>query len=317
MKDIQTAYLAPLGLENQLEAELSGPITRVGRLFLSSQKTQKTYWAANIWEHTEIIPIKSIGDAAKELKKRAPLWHPYYDLHIRRAKLIQSKLPKFSGKRLTFLQKIPTSPMSSWTLLNENLMLASAYCSSLRPHGEWEFIENKEEPPSRAYLKLWEVFTRFEFVPNKNDTCLEIGAAPGGWTWVLADLCKKVIAYDRADLDPKIANLPNVQSIRGDAFATTPEKHPDVDWIFSDVICTPERLFGWLQPWLKDSKSRNFCTTIKLKGDDYHEWVEKFSAIPKSHIVHLYHNKHELTCFIINTHHQTQSCKKKELTHGN
>ena len=300
VNQFRTAYLSTPGLESQLVAELSGPLTQHGRLFLSPLEPQQAYWAANIWKEVEQIPIQSIGNGAKELKKRASLWVPYYESHIRRAKLIQSKLPRAPLKRLNFLQKIPETPLGSWTLLSENLILASSSCSSPRPNGEWEFNENKDEPPSRAYLKLWEFFTRFGVIPNSSQTCLEIGAAPGGWTWVLSDLCQKVITYDRADLDQKIVELSNVQHIRGDAFKVTPQTHPEVDWVFSDVICTPERLYNWLQPWLSDDKPRNFCTTIKLKGDDYQVWLEKFTKIPNHRLVHLYHNKHELTFFLLN-----------------
>ena len=60
-----------------------------------------------------------------------------------------------------------------------------------------EFIEDKHSPSSRAYLKLWETFTRFQEYPKEGDKCLELGAAPGGWTWVLANLgCKVTLSIE-------------------------------------------------------------------------------------------------------------------------
>ncbi len=81
---------------------------------------------------------------------------------------------------------------------------------SPRPNGEWNFNEDKINPPSRAYLKLWEFFTRFQIFPDKNDICLDLGACPGGWTWVLSGLAKQVIAYDKSPLDARVMALPNV-----------------------------------------------------------------------------------------------------------
>ena len=135
---------------------------------------------------------------------------------------------------------------------------------------------------------------------SKKDVCLEIGAAPGGWTWVLSPLCKKVITFDRAPLAKEIESRANVDHHIRDAFSVTPEQYPEVDWVFSDLICEPEKLYNWLQPWLEDKRKRKFCLTIKLKGEENQEWIDKFRAIPGASVLHLYHNKHELT-FVLNT----------------
>ena len=137
------------------------------------------------------------------------------------------------------------------------------------------------------------------FFPNKEEVCLELGASPGGWTWVLSALAKKVITFDRAPLAQKIANISNIDHHLDDAFSITPDAYPEVDWVFSDVICTPEKLYNWLLPWLQDKKKRKFCLTIKLKGENNQQWIEKFRAIPNGNLLHLYHNKHELTFFVL------------------
>lgn len=76
--------------------------------------------------------------------------------------------------------------MGSYTLLAPDRLLYAARCDSARPNGVYDFIENKAEPPSRAYLKLWEALTRLGEMPRPGQTCLDLGACPGGWTWVLA-----------------------------------------------------------------------------------------------------------------------------------
>jgi 23S rRNA (cytidine2498-2'-O)-methyltransferase len=69
-----------------------------------------------------------------------------------------------------------------------------------------------------------------------------------------------------------------------------------MDWVFSDVICYPPRLYEWVQRWLASGLCKNFVCTIKMQGSEPDfETTRLFAAIPGSTVVHLYHNKHELT----------------------
>jgi 23S rRNA (cytidine2498-2'-O)-methyltransferase len=285
------------GFKKQLIEELGKPTEQFGDLLIYKHKAKTAIWAQNIWKDAEIIPIDSIGDAARKLRALGKIWVPYLHENVRRMTLVQEKLIKIPSKRLNFLEEIPQTPLGHWALLDRDHILASTNCSSPRPHGDWEFNEDKLTPPSRAYLKLWDLFTRMQFHPSKKETCLELGASPGGWTWVLAKFAKQVITYDRAPLADNIAKQKNVTHHIRDAFSVTPETHPDIDWVFSDLICTPEKLYNWVQPWLEDKKQRKFCLTIKLKGEGNREWIDKFKSIPGAQVIHLYHNKHELTFF--------------------
>jgi 23S rRNA (cytidine2498-2'-O)-methyltransferase len=136
--------------------------------------------------------------------------------------------------------------------------------------------------------------------PGPGDRCLDAGASPGGWTWALARLGAEVIAVDRAPLEERIGTMPGVRYIRHDAFTLKPRDIGPVDWLFSDVICYPPRLYGWIETWLASGLCRNFICTIKLQGtpedrEPDFETPRRFAAIPGSQVVHLYHNKHELT----------------------
>ena len=66
--EIQSAYLAPEGLNEPLLKEIEGVIAVQDRLILSSQPFINAYWAQNIWKNPKIIPIDSINDAAKKLE---------------------------------------------------------------------------------------------------------------------------------------------------------------------------------------------------------------------------------------------------------
>ena len=82
---------------------------------------------------------------------------------------------------------------------------------------------------------------------------------------------------------------------KGDAFALKPSDFDQVDWLFSDIICYPEKLFEWLSIWVNAKKCKNFVSTIKFQGTPDYSIARKFLEFEGSQVVHLYNNKHELT----------------------
>ena len=113
------------------------------------------------------------------------------------------------------------------------------------------FHENKIDPPSRAYLKLWESFTLLPKRPGPGDLCLDLGSAPGGWTWVLASLGAQVFSIDKAPLAPQVDHMPGVSHCIGSGFALDPRHAGAVDWLFSDMICYPDMLYEVICRWIE------------------------------------------------------------------
>jgi len=297
-KKNHVAYLAPAGFTHLLQKELQGIENIYGQLILTKVPEQKVYWYQNIWHNAQLLHIESIGAAAKYLRSIQRNWWPYsFHLH-RRMQLIQDKLPHISPKPLDFLASTPSAPLGSWTLLDENTLLATSHCSSPVPNGEWVFNEDKINPPSRAYLKLWEFFTRFGKYPAKNEVCLDLGASPGGWTWVLSQLGAQVYAYDRSPLAPTVMNQKNVHFEKKDAFKVSLQDHSDAAWVFSDVICYPDKLYQFAQKCLYEYPDKKYVFTIKFQGIDHYDSIARFSQLP-GQLVHLSQNKHELTWFKI------------------
>ena len=292
----RTAYLAADGFEAQLREELGLRVAAEHeRLLLTDGEPVPSAWAANTWFDVQEVHIESIGDAASKLKSIQRNWAAYAPLHHRRAKLVVERLPHVSAKPLTFGQPLPAAPLGSFTLATPDRMLYAARCSSPMPHGEFVFNEDREGPPSRAYLKLWEALTRFGAMPQPGDTCLDLGASPGGWTWVLGNTGAQVTAIDKAPLAPNVTAMANVEWRQGSAFALDPAGFERVDWLCSDVICYPARLLKLVERWLATGKVRNAICTLKFQGETDHETARAFAAIPGSRLLHLHHNKHELT----------------------
>ncbi len=290
-----TAYLAPDGFVEELKTELGDALAIYGRLVVAPGPPRPVAWVANVWLDPVTIAIASIGDGAKKLRAIQRNWVLYSQAQHRRAALIREKLPKVSAKPLPFPAPPPTAPLGSWTLLDATTMLAAARSTSPFPNGEARFIEDRHAPPSRAYLKLWEALTRLGEHPKPGERCLDLGGSPGGWTWVLAELGARVISVDKAPLDPRIAALAGVEVRCESAFGLDPHEVGPIDWLFSDIVCYPSRLLALMEKWLAAGTCRRFVATLKFQGATDHEAARRFAAIPGSRLLHLHHNKHELT----------------------
>ena len=289
-------YLAPDGFLADLETELEGRVEeRFDRLLLARPPTSPPAWVANTWLDPRRIPIASIGEGARKLRDIQRNWSLYSFAHHRRAALIAEKLPKVSAKPIVFGTPAPTAPLGAWTLLAPDMMLVSPATSSPFVNGEPEFVEDRTGPPSRAYLKLWEFFTVTDLRPSPGERCLDLGASPGGWTWVLATLGARVIAVDKAPLAANVAAMPNVQSRNESAFAIDPKAVGPIDWLLCDVICYPDRLLALVQKWLESGLAKRFVCSVKFQGPTDIATQRAFASIPGARLLHLHHNKHELT----------------------
>ncbi len=292
------AYLAAKGFAHDLIEEIRLNGIRVlecrERLVLADGYFPSA-WAQNIWLEPFFMHVDSIGDAARKLKAIQRNWKLHPLGFFRRASLIEQALPPVKAKAIRFGTPAPSSPLGSWTLWDHDTILASAQCSSPFPDGEAHFEEDRISPPSRAYLKLWEVFTLTGIHPLPGELCLDLGAAPGGWTWVIAKLGARAFSLDKALLDPSVASMANVDSCVGSGFALEPGDVGKTDWLFSDMACYPERLLQTVQKWIEADAFHNAVCTIKLQGATNHAVVQAFRSIPGSQVLHLSCNKHELT----------------------
>lgn len=292
------AYLTSEKFLPELKEEIKNIKSVHGNLVLAEGPVQESVWAQQIWLNPEIIPFESITQAAKALKSRGLLWAPYtFDNH-RRAQLIQDQLPKLKPRVMDFLSKLPTDPLGAWTLLDKNTLLASSQTNSVFPLGEVQFNEDKKNPPSRAYLKLWELFTVYGIKPEAGQKVVDFGSCPGGWTWVLQSMGCEVISIDRAPLEPHIARLPRIHFIKTNAFTVKPQDIGAIDWFFSDIICYPEKLLELVQEWQNSGLCRNFVCTIKFQGETDFVTLKKFQSMENAKVQHLFHNKHEVTVWI-------------------
>lgn len=289
-------YHAARGFSHHLEAELGSWYRRDEELYTVLGAKKNAYWTRNVWEKPFLAHFESIKEAASILRGIQRNWAPYPLNHARRCMLLSEALPPIKERAWEFPFSIPDNPMGAYTLLDKNTLLASAGTSSPWPNGQFNFLEDREGPPSRAYRKLWEALLHMKKMPGPGQSCIDAGASPGSWTWALAKLGASITAIDRSPLAPEVAAMPGVSFIKHNAFTLKPSDFDRVDWLCSDIISYPGALYEWIEGWLESGKVKNYVCTIKMQGV---EWdaasVARFASIPGSKILHLWHNRHELT----------------------
>jgi 23S rRNA (cytidine2498-2'-O)-methyltransferase len=159
-------------------------------------------------------------------------------------------------------------------------------------------IADDKRPPSRAFKKLREAIEVFALSLKKGQTAVDLGASPGGWTYVLRELGLSVTAIDRSPLSEALMRDRMISWSAGNALTWQPPT--PVDWLVCDVITSPENTSGLLERWISKGLCRNFCITVKFKGTPATETLLSLAAFLRTNTSwfdgrQLTHNKNELT----------------------
>jgi 23S rRNA (cytidine2498-2'-O)-methyltransferase len=165
------------------------------------------------------------------------------------------------------------------------------------PGGEFEAREDKVAP-SRAFKKLIEAELVLGEKICAGQRCVDLGASPGGWSYVALQRSAYVLALDRAELRPDLMNNPKLEFIKGDAFGFKPKE--TYDWLLSDVVAFPQRVFELLERWFSARACRRFIVTIKFRGQKDYPILERFRPLLLNHCLEwrlkqLNANKNEVT----------------------
>ncbi len=122
--------------------------------------------------------------------------------------------------------------------------------------------------PSRSARKLEEAFHVFlgekaaqrRLCPGMR--AVDLGAAPGGWSWQLIQRNLLVTAVDNAAMDPKLLAGGLVDHVRADGFRYRPVKK--VDWLVCDMVEKPARIAKLVADWLARGWAHQCIFNLKL-----------------------------------------------------
>jgi 23S rRNA (cytidine2498-2'-O)-methyltransferase len=166
--------------------------------------------------------------------------------------------------------------------------------------------------PSRSTLKLEEAFLFFLGEEPKSlqpgMKAVDLGAAPGGWTWQLAKRSIRVVAVDNGPMDPALLDSGIVEHLRADGFRYLPPK--PVDWLVCDMVEQPSRIAGLVARWLAGGHCRQAMFNLKLPMKKRSEELKRCRDIIEAALdgaevpfrlafKQLYHDREEVTGYLL------------------
>ena len=165
------------------------------------------------------------------------------------------------------------------------------------------------EAPSRSALKLEEALLTL-LTTRERETLLkpamraaDLGAAPGGWTWVLTRHHIHVTAVDNGPMHPALLDTGLVVHRREDGFRWVPER--TLDWMVCDIVDQPRRVATRMGEWFRNDWCRHAVFNLKLPMKK--RWQEARTCLDlftdaagrplDVRARQLYHDREEITVF--------------------
>lgn len=261
-----------------------------------SPVAERLYWVLDFWPVSR-LSVASISDAAKQLRRLGKRWAYAGGVNFRRGSLIADEIRAAKEKILSFPVHATEDYYRAFTLESaESLFVAERPLKGEYAGGKIRFNEDKLGPPSRAYLKLYEALTLARVLPGPEDIVVDLGATPGGWSYVAASLGAAVQMIDRSEPEIRLMRkFPRLRFQKGDGLNPPQAILESATVILSDMACEPAKLLPAVQQWLQLPKVRLMVCTLKIHGKSDKALIRKFGAIKGSEIYHLWHNGHELT----------------------
>ena len=172
------------------------------------------------------------------------------------------------------------------------------------------------ESPSRSTLKLAEAIE--VFMDRSEQTRLlrqgmqavDLGAAPGGWTWQLVKRGIRVTAVDNGPMKGVLANHPLVQHLKQDGFKYAPRKA--VDWLVCDMVEQPSKVATLIGAWFAAGWCKHAIFNLKLPMKQrinaldsalggIHKRLDDEGINYRMMAKQLYHDREEVTIFLTKT----------------
>ncbi len=168
--------------------------------------------------------------------------------------------------------------------------------------------------PSRSTLKLEEAIHWFlsktqqtELIRN-GMTAVDLGAAPGGWTWQFVQRDCLVTAIDNGPMDETLMRTGMVEHLKTDAFTYAPKKK--VDWLVCDMAERPLHVSRLIARWFTNDQCSNAIFNLKLPMKKRLASVQQCIALLEQSLTqakikyniqakHLYHDREEITVCIV------------------
>ena len=165
------------------------------------------------------------------------------------------------------------------------------------------------DAPSRSALKLEEALLvllddgQRAALLRDGMRAADLGAAPGGWTWVLTRHGLRVQAIDNGPLRAHVLDSGRVEHLRADGFSWQPQQ--PLDWMVCDMVEQPRRVAERMATWFREGWCRHAIFNLKLPMKK--RWAETRLCLDlfaqqsgralEIRARQLYHDREEITVF--------------------
>lgn len=158
--------------------------------------------------------------------------------------------------------------------------------------------------PSRSFLKVEEAYRVLGRGPAEGERVVDLGAAPGGWSFSAARRGASVDAVDNGPLKAGAADNPLIRHLREDGFTFGPEGADEgYDWLFCDMVEDPFRVLRLLEQWVERGWCRHFVVNLKFGRTNPLMLLEAVAQFreraleewPTFRARHLFHDREEIT----------------------
>jgi len=165
-------------------------------------------------------------------------------------------------------------------------------------------MADDDAAPSRSYLKVEEAYIVLGREPQAGEAVVDLGAAPGGWSYSAAKRGAQVVAIDNGPLKGGALDHPLITHRLEDAFRFQPPPGVTYDWLFCDLVEEPHHVMqNIVAPWLANGWCRRFVINLKFGHVDALGLLGEVRAAgspfadhaPGFHVRHLYHDREEFT----------------------
>ena len=165
------------------------------------------------------------------------------------------------------------------------------------------------DAPSRSALKLEEALLVLLDADERKRLLREgmraadLGAAPGGWTWVLTRHGLRVQSIDNGPLRQHVLDTGLVEHLRADGFQWQPQQA--LDWMVCDMVEQPRRVAERMASWLREGWCRHAVFNLKLpmkkRWQETRLCLDLFAQQAGKPLTirakQLYHDREEITVF--------------------
>ncbi|MCB1894176.1 MAG: 23S rRNA (cytidine(2498)-2'-O)-methyltransferase RlmM [Zoogloeaceae bacterium] len=169
------------------------------------------------------------------------------------------------------------------------------------------------QAPSRSTLKLVEAFmtlltpAELELTMRAGQRAVDLGAAPGGWSWHLANRGLRVTAIDNGPMAPQALATGMIEHVRADGFTWRPDG--SVDWLVCDMVEQPARISRLVADWVASGRARRAIFNLKLPMKKRLEELERCRRLIDDRfrqaslgfdlrMRQLYHDREEVTAYL-------------------